>query len=267
VWGWLWSYASSYLFCIRKDNCDLGKSGLVKKSKTAKFLVVDLIVGSFAIFSLFNEAGFYLAPGGDAPDAFQQQLICQPTISLHFWATLVLAELASVILSLGAWVSARIVSCLATYIFVGVSLDSAELPRRLYRLMATAFFVVVIFTAFLASHKIGDIRDNCVETDPRLSYSLDLLGAIIWPWFVIGFICIYLAYFIKSVFTDNSGDLSWRGATMSRASLVMFLTYSAMAFLFYLLALAIVGPPDIIHVVDVLRHLDLTEFAKKLISS
>src|SRR5262249_29889640 len=120
-------------------------------------------------------------------------------------------------------------------------------------------------TAFLASHDIHNIQQNCNETDPRLSYLLTLMCAIIWPWFVIGFICIYLGYFIKSVFTGSSGTFSQRVVAMSRPSLIVFLTYSVIAFCFYVIALAVVGPPDMIHVVGALRDLNLAEIAKKFL--
>jgi len=289
VWLWqflltLYGYVKTYIYRICEDDYNLAQPDLTTKPQNTRFLIANLMFGSFAVFVLLSKMNFLNSPSGNtllnARTSFEDAPICAPIRDLPFWAIFILAELASFIVLVGAWLSAWTTSCLQARLAGQTADPSAHKfricapmsgsvtsrTRRLHRVMAPALFLAMIVTAYLASNHVKRVQENCDdETARRFSYSLSLLDAIVCPYFIAVFIAIFAAYFLRTSITFNRAATRVSLTPMTRVPLATFLICLGFALLSYVAALAIVGPPDLLFVVKSLRYLNLQSVAKTLV--
>jgi hypothetical protein len=235
----LCGFAEAYLKNFRDAGFDLLRAIGLTKSQLGRFYWVNLIVCAFVLYYLFDTAQWLrkFTPLEGAN--------CYPSKSLPVLALFLLAEVASFILLVGSqlesWLLYRSEESAADHAILRDTPSRTAAARRLHRLLWTWFPLVLGVAVYISASRFDGVADWCRGTADH--YSLAVHRAkLIWA------IIPQLALAFLTVAAVNWLIYRWSPSRKLAITLLF-------GFLFYVLAVAITGPADILGLVNVCRQL------------
>jgi hypothetical protein len=242
----IFGYLRAFFSVLR--NSSLNPFGPMQgtKSQIARFYFVVLVIGGFAIFYLLNDSNFYISDTGTDHVTIPGEY-CLPAKKLGIWTVFVLAEVASVTIFVfalfSAWVIKRLTSPLTP---VSIS----HLASALHRLLAPWFPIALAVSVYWMSPYIIAVTNKCKNPTTRATsefiYTAQLWGAELYPFFLAATLAIVAAPVAISI---------WRKSiAVGYNPAIVATVYCLAALGSYSLALALVGPSDLLGIVKLLRY-------------
>lgn len=241
VFWTLYGFATAYLKIFRDAGFDLFQKISLTRSQIGRFYWVNLILCAFVLYFLFVSARQLRAAHPMSSQA------CYPDQSLPAIACLILSEVASFILLVGAQIETwMLYGCKDTTpdhpILANISSRSLA-ARKLHLLLWTWFPLVLGTAVYFSQTRLNEVAAWCDALSPDqysgIRHGANLVFAVVWPGLTISFL------FIASV---NWALYRWKPSRNLTITLLI-------AFLSYILAITVVGPSDLLGIVKLCREI------------
>jgi hypothetical protein len=221
------NYLRSYLECFKWKCADT-------RVEYGRFYLLNWAFTSYALFVLYYYTGFL--------EKHDVSYGCLPEKHLPFPAVFLISEIASFILLACSYIDVAL-NRANRITWRRITSDFRTIgPRpnwRLYRLMWVWFPYTILIVSLISSGHTQETTAACVYSRaPAEHYRLHLLWSLIWPGLTVA-----------SLLIIGANWLAFRWKLTSKL-LVEFLLVG----ISYVLVFAIIGPPDIAHLLDFCRQ-------------
>jgi hypothetical protein len=241
----LLGFVSAYLKNLHYARFDLlGKIGMTK-SQLGRFYWVNLVLCAFVLYRLFDTTQQLRADSSF--QAVVENVKCRPEQPVPVLAFFILAEVASFILLVGAhaeaWILYRLKKGTPDHPIFAEIPSRAAAARRLHRLLWTWFPLTLGIAVYLSKDCLNSVVKWCDSLSgghySGALHGAKLILALVFPGLLVSFFGI--------------AALNWAFYRWSpHRDLVMTL---GLAFAFYILAIAIVGPTDLFGLIKLSREI------------
>jgi hypothetical protein len=240
-----------YTHVLLQTSFDVLKVGALEQKKFYQFYLIHLPISAFGLWFLSSVSQQNAASDVDP--------ICYPA-GLSVAGLLILAEVAAMALFAFSYLQALflvfvrkgspfVIAVLRDQAEVSAKLRVAYLARTLFRPAIGWFPLAVLVAATASSSRLGQLADICFRTQQRPSAAAWML-ALIFPGLIVGY------------FAAVAINWAWFKWKWNRELIGVL----AVVLLGYCAALLIVGPADVLGLVDALRRLpDLVVAIAKLV--
>jgi len=238
-------FGSAYIKNFRDSGFDLLRGNGMTRSQLGRFYWVNLILCAFVLYDAFRvthqlQASEILVGGQ-----------CYPSNAIAPLAFFILAEVGSFVLFLGgqveAWIFYRQQGSASDHAILKDVPTRKAAARRLHRLWWTWFPLVLWAATYLSSAHLDDVGKWCVDSVRStgkydyFAHHARLLWASVWP----GLIVTYAV----------GAAVNWAIYRWSPSRKLAITV--AFGFVFYVMAVAVVGPADMIGLANLCRQLPI----------